>query len=67
MSGEFSGVSGTSGDLEVSGDLVLSGTSGISGVSESGDTEVPDVILVPDTDKGQYPVKTCMRCSKLNS
>lgn len=67
MSGEISGVSGASEDLEVTGDLVLSGTSGISGVSESGDTEVPDVILVPDTDKGQYLVKTCMRCSIQNS
>lgn len=57
-SGEFSGLSGTpgpSGDLEPSGDIELSGTSGTSGVSiESGDTEVPEIILVPDTDKGQY-------------
>lgn len=58
FSGEFSGVSGVpgpSGDLEPSGDLDLSGTSGTSGVSvESGDAEIPEIILVPDGDKGQY-------------
>ncbi|KAM8909918.1 epiphycan isoform 1-T2 [Spinachia spinachia] len=53
-SGEFSGASGTSGasgDLVASGDLEFSGSSGTSAVSESGDTEVPEVTLVPDTEK----------------
>lgn len=56
-SGEFSGVSGASGDLGVSGasgDIDLSGASGASGVSGSGEGEVPEVTLIPDTDKGQY-------------
>ncbi|XP_051248407.1 epiphycan isoform X2 [Dicentrarchus labrax] len=62
-SGEFSGASGTSGtsgDLGASGDLELSGTSGDSGVSGSGDAEVPEVTLVPDTDKeeGLLPTTT---------
>ncbi|XP_056281272.1 epiphycan [Pseudoliparis swirei] len=64
-SGEFSGASGTSGasgDLGESGDLGFSGSSGDSGVSgsetEVPDTEVPEVTLVPDTDKeeGLLPV-----------
>ncbi|XP_008277098.1 epiphycan-like [Stegastes partitus] len=43
-SGEFSGASG------------VSGASGASGVSGSGDTEVPDVTLVPDTkEEGLLP------------
>ncbi|XP_077355568.1 uncharacterized protein LOC144003317 isoform X3 [Festucalex cinctus] len=47
-SGDFSGVSGTSGDLGVSGDVDVSGT---SSVSASGEPEEPDIILIPDTDK----------------
>ncbi|XP_077399692.1 epiphycan [Vanacampus margaritifer] len=47
-SGDFSGVSGTSGDLGVSGDGDVSGT---SGVSASGEPEEPHIILIPDTDK----------------
>ncbi|XP_061523984.1 epiphycan [Phycodurus eques] len=47
-SGDFSGVSGTSGDLGVSGDVEVSGT---SGVSASGEPEELDIILIPDTDK----------------
>ncbi|XP_023263964.1 epiphycan isoform X1 [Seriola lalandi dorsalis] len=50
-SGDFSGasgISGASGDIEASGDVDVSGASG-SGVS--GDTEVPEVTLVPDIDK----------------
>ncbi|XP_054608733.1 epiphycan [Dunckerocampus dactyliophorus] len=50
-SGEFSGVSGTSGDLGVSGDVEVSGASGTSGVSASGDTEEPGITLIPDTEK----------------
>ncbi|XP_061618745.1 epiphycan isoform X2 [Phyllopteryx taeniolatus] len=47
-SGDFSGVSGTSGDLGVSGDVEVSGT---SGVSASGEPEELEIILIPDTDK----------------
>ncbi|XP_037099668.1 epiphycan isoform X1 [Syngnathus acus] len=47
-SGDFSGVSGTSGDLGVSGDIDVSGT---SGVSASGEPKEPDIILIPDIDK----------------
>ncbi|XP_068163050.1 epiphycan [Antennarius striatus] len=50
-SGGFSGASGTSGasgDPETSGEPEFSGD---SGVSVSGDVEVPEVTLVPDTDK----------------
>ncbi|XP_019732649.1 epiphycan isoform X1 [Hippocampus comes] len=47
-SGDFSGVSGSSGDLGVSGDIDVSGT---SGVSASGEPEEPDIILIPETDK----------------
>ncbi|XP_008313749.1 epiphycan [Cynoglossus semilaevis] len=53
-SGEFSGtsgISGASGDTGVSGDIDISGTSGVPSVSGSGDTEVPEVVLVPDIDK----------------
>nr|XP_057933160.1 epiphycan isoform X2 [Doryrhamphus excisus]XP_057933161.1 epiphycan isoform X2 [Doryrhamphus excisus] len=50
-SGEFPGVSGTSGDLGVSGDIEVSGASGTSGVSGSGDTEEPGITLIPDTEK----------------
>lgn len=50
MSGA-SGTSGASGDLEASVDLDVSGVPSVSGSAEA---EVPDVILIPDTDKGQY-------------
>lgn len=38
-------------DHEVSVDLAESGATSVSG---SGSAEVPDIVLVPDTDKGQY-------------
>ncbi|XP_061768155.1 epiphycan [Nerophis ophidion] len=57
-SGDFSGVSGTSGDLGVSGDIEVSGASGTSGVSGSGDTEQPDITLIPDTkEEGLLPTQ----------
>uniref|UniRef100_A0A8D3E078 Epiphycan n=1 Tax=Scophthalmus maximus TaxID=52904 RepID=A0A8D3E078_SCOMX len=57
-----SGISGASGDIGVSGDLGISGASGASGVSGSGDAEVPEVVLVPDIDKG---MPTCLLCTCL--
>lgn len=38
-------------DHEASVDLAESGATSVSG---SPDAEVPDIVLVPDTDKGQY-------------
>lgn len=38
-------------DHEASVDLAESGATSVSGSAE---TEVPDVVLIPDTDKGQY-------------
>lgn len=40
-------------DHEASVDIVESGASSVSG-SGSAEAEVPDIVLVPDTDKGQY-------------
>lgn len=40
-------------DHEASVDLVESGATSVSG-SGSAEAEVPDIVLVPDTDKGQY-------------
>uniref|UniRef100_A0A3Q1HT85 Epiphycan n=1 Tax=Acanthochromis polyacanthus TaxID=80966 RepID=A0A3Q1HT85_9TELE len=57
-SGEYSGASGFSGDVGASGDSEVSGESGASGVSGSGDTEVPDVTLVPG-------MPTCLLCTCL--
>ncbi|XP_076015056.1 epiphycan isoform X1 [Genypterus blacodes] len=61
-SGEFSGVSGASGDLGASGasgDLGVSGASGdidLSGASVSGEGEDPEVLLIPDTkEEGLIP------------
>lgn len=50
MSGT-SGTSGVSGDHEASVDLDVSEVPSVSGSAEA---EVPEIILVPDTDKGQY-------------
>lgn len=38
-------------DHEASVDIAESGASSVSGSAEA---EVPDIVLVPDTDKGQY-------------
>lgn len=38
-------------DHEASVDLAESGPTSVSGSAEA---EVPDIVLVPDTDKGQY-------------